>query len=84
VKKFRPKIVKLCITVIRRIGLSDDILEEFREAVSRMAEYGEYILGEGVEQKEQLDLLNQCGVSMAQGYYFDKPKPAKEVFRTNA
>jgi EAL domain-containing protein (putative c-di-GMP-specific phosphodiesterase class I) len=82
VETFRPKIVKLCITVIRRIGRSDDILLEFNETVSRIAEFGEYILGEGVEQKAQLDVLKQCGVSMAQGYYFDKPKPAKEVFES--
>jgi EAL domain-containing protein (putative c-di-GMP-specific phosphodiesterase class I) len=82
VEKFRPKIVKLCITVIRRIGRSDEILMEFNETVSRITEFCEYILGEGVEQKVQLDVLKQCGVSMAQGYYFDKPKPAKEVFKS--
>jgi len=82
VKKFRPKIVKLCITVIRRIGRSAAVLKEFNETVSRIAEFGEFVLGEGVEQKKQLDVLKQCGVSMAQGFYFDKPKPAKEVFTT--
>ncbi|MDY6989668.1 MAG: EAL domain-containing protein [Thermodesulfobacteriota bacterium] len=82
VEKFRPKIVKVCITVIRRIGRSDEILAEFTEALSRISEFGEYVLGEGVEQKAQLDVLNQCGVPMAQGYYFDKPKPAKDVFKS--
>ena len=84
VEKLRPKIVKLCITVIRRIGRGGNILKEFNETVARISEFGEYILGEGVEQKIQLDILKQCGVSMAQGYYFDKPKPAKDVFSTNA
>ena len=84
VKKFRPKIVKLCITVIRRIGRGGDMLKEFTETVSRVSQFGEYILGEGVEQKIQLDILKQCGVSMAQGYYFDKPKPANKIFKTNA
>jgi EAL domain-containing protein (putative c-di-GMP-specific phosphodiesterase class I) len=83
VEKFRPKIVKLCITVIRRIGRSDAILKELMETVSKITKFSECILGEGVEQKVQLDVLKQIGVTMAQGYYFDKPKPAKDVFTTN-
>ncbi|MDY6950685.1 MAG: EAL domain-containing protein [Thermodesulfobacteriota bacterium] len=84
VERFRPKIVKICITVIRRIGRSDDTLAEFNDALRRMAGFGEYVLGEGVEEKAQLDVLKQCGVSMAQGYYFDRPKPAWEVFERGA
>ena len=83
VEKFRPKIVKLCITVIRRIGRSDAILKELNQTVSKISEFSQYILGEGVEQKAQLDVLKQIGVTKAQGYYFDKSKPAKEVFTTN-
>lgn len=83
VEKFSPKIVKLCITVIRRIGRSEAILKELNQTVSKISVFSECILGEGVEQKAQLDVLKQIGVTMAQGYYFDKPKPAKDVFTTN-
>ncbi|MGD8548137.1 MAG: EAL domain-containing protein, partial [Desulfobacterales bacterium] len=38
VEKFRPKIVKLCITVIRRMGRSDAILKELNETVSKISE----------------------------------------------
>lgn len=78
---FRPRIVKLCITIIRRIGRSEKTLSEFNETVSRLAEYGDHILGEGVEELGQLAVLKRCGVSMAQGYYFDTPRPAREVLK---
>ena len=65
------------------MGRSDDILKELNETVSKITKFSECILGEGVEQKVQLDVLKQIGVTMAQGYYFDKPKPAKDVFTTN-
>ena len=51
--------------------------------MSKITEFSECVLGEGVEQKVQLDVLKQIGVTMAQGYYFGKPKPAKDVFTTN-
>jgi EAL domain-containing protein (putative c-di-GMP-specific phosphodiesterase class I) len=80
-ESFRPRIVKLCITIIRRIDRSAETFAEFSETVSRLSEFGEHILGEGVEDRAQLDVLNQCGVSMAQGYYFDKPRPAGAVLK---
>lgn len=79
VEKFKPKIVKLCITVIRRIDRGQRILKEFNRAVSKISKHTQFVLGEGVERKAQVDLLNKCGVSMAQGNYFEKPRPAKSV-----
>lgn len=36
------------------------------------------VTAEGVETKEQLDILEEIGCDIAQGYYFSKPIPAKE------
>ncbi len=36
------------------------------------------IIAEGVETQEQAELLYSLGCYYAQGYYFDKPKPAEE------
>lgn len=84
VEKLRPEIVKLCITVINLIGRSSDISKEIKNAVDRVAQFGGKVLGEGVESKEQLDVLKQCGVSLAQGYYFHRPRLAEEVFKAGA
>jgi EAL domain-containing protein (putative c-di-GMP-specific phosphodiesterase class I) len=37
--------------------------------------------GEGVETQEELDYLKREGCTEAQGYFFSKPKPAREVLK---
>lgn len=37
------------------------------------------LIGEGVEEIEQRDLLEALGCQMAQGYYYSRPVPAEEV-----
>lgn len=37
------------------------------------------VVAEGVETREQLVLLDELGCDLAQGYYFSKPIPAKEM-----
>lgn len=83
VETLRPEIVKLCITVISRIGRSRDVAQEIQEIADRIAQLGGSTLGEGVERKDQVEVLKQCGVSLAQGYYFGHPKPAQEVLTSN-
>ena len=39
---------------------------------------GMEVITEGVETKEQLDMLNAMGCNMYQGYYFSKPIPVEE------
>lgn len=40
---------------------------------------GLLVVAEGVEMREQLTLLEELGCDLAQGYYFSKPIPAKEL-----
>lgn len=40
------------------------------------------VLGEGVEQKEQGEILKECGVSLAQGFYYARPAPAEEALKS--
>ncbi len=37
------------------------------------------VVAEGIETKEQKELLTILGCDKAQGYYFAKPMPAKEL-----
>ena len=36
------------------------------------------IVAEGVEEKEQVEMLKEFGVSSIQGYYYGKPMPEEE------
>jgi EAL domain-containing protein (putative c-di-GMP-specific phosphodiesterase class I) len=36
------------------------------------------VIAEGVETKDQLDILQGIACDFAQGYYFSKPVPAEE------
>ena len=50
------------------------------EQVASMSEkLGLGLLAEGVETKEQVDLLQSIGCDQVQGYYYAKPMP-QEVF----
>ncbi len=51
------------------------------EQVALMAEKLELgLLAEGVETKEQIDLLESIGCDQVQGYYYAKPMPEEEFF----
>ncbi|MDO4304442.1 MAG: GGDEF domain-containing phosphodiesterase [Bacillota bacterium] len=39
------------------------------------------IVAEGVETKEQVELLRNIGCDKVQGYYYDKPMPEEEFFK---
>ena len=40
-----------------------------------------HIVSEGVETKEEVELISRWGVDMIQGYYFSKPLPETELLR---
>ena len=37
------------------------------------------VVAEGIERKEQIPVLKQLGIDLAQGYYLGRPKPAREI-----
>lgn len=74
-----PNIVKLCITIIRRIEGGPSILGTVRRTVERIRKAGATPLAEGVETEGQLRLVKECGFELAQGWLFGKPRPAGQV-----
>lgn len=52
-----------------------DILETIIVLAKKL---GMEVITEGVETKEQLDMLSAMGCNMYQGYYFSKPIPVDE------
>ena len=60
------------------IDASDKVIVEAIIALAH--KLGLEVIAEGVETREQLQLLQQQGCEKFQGYYFCKPMPAEEVF----
>lgn len=50
--------------------------------ISMMHELGYRVLCEGIETKEQYEMLREMGCDEGQGYYFSKPVPMDEFFET--
>lgn len=50
------------------------------QVVSMADKLGLGLLAEGVETKEQIDLLQNIGCDQVQGYYYAKPMPEEEFF----
>lgn len=60
-------------------AINDKRSETILRYVLRMSqELGLFSLTEGVETKEQYDMLNEMGCNLFQGYYFAKPMPLDE------
>jgi EAL domain-containing protein (putative c-di-GMP-specific phosphodiesterase class I) len=79
VRALTPDIVKICITVVRRVDGNPKVGEAIREMVAKVTQTGAVALGEGVETKQQASLLREAGVSLAQGFLFARPRPAADV-----
>lgn len=73
-------VIKLDKKFIENMMVSDKgrlILEQVVSMANKL-ELG--LLAEGVETKEQIDLLQSIGCDYVQGYYYAKPMPADEFF----
>jgi EAL domain-containing protein (putative c-di-GMP-specific phosphodiesterase class I) len=81
IKNIPFKIVKLCITVTSRIGKHPDIIQDISRTVDTIHAMGGVVLGEGVEQKEQIDVFRSTGVLLAQGFYYGQPRHIDQVLQ---
>lgn len=67
------------------IALTEKVCKEQKDKtfIKQIIELGRTlnikILAEGIEEKEQLEALTEMGCDYGQGYYFNKPLPAKEA-----
>ena len=76
VRLLEPDIVKLCISVTRRLGRGPRMLEAVRRSVASIRAAGADVLAEGVETRGQARLARACGCVLAQGWLFGRPRPA--------
>jgi diguanylate cyclase (GGDEF)-like protein len=71
--------IKIDRSFIQELGKKEDCIAIIR-AVTRLGDnLGMITIAEGVETKEQLEILRAEGCTQVQGYLFSRPKPAREV-----
>jgi len=72
--------IKIDRSFIRELGKEEnDCLAIIRAVTKLGASLGMITTAEGVETKEQLEILRVEGCTQAQGYLFSRPKPVSEV-----
>lgn len=78
-KRFKINKLKIDREFIREMEINQDD-QAITTAVIQMAQrLAITTLAEGVENQEQLELLNSYGCEQIQGYYFSKPLAAQDV-----
>lgn len=77
-ENFSFDIVKLDMGFVRKIGIQNKAEIIIKSTIELSHALGATVIAEGVETKEQLDFLRDCGCDYIQGYYFYKPLPEEE------
>lgn len=80
-KEFKADQLKIDMVFIREILKSkgDQAIVKAIIAIARALEM--QTVAEGIEQREQLELLAQLGCDLGQGYYWDAALPAQKIAR---
>ena len=78
-KRFAVDRLKIDQSFVRDMTHNNDDAEIARAIINLGHTLGLEIVSEGVETKEQLELLKQQGCDIIQGYYISKPIPASDI-----
>jgi EAL domain-containing protein (putative c-di-GMP-specific phosphodiesterase class I) len=68
-----PEIVKLDMSLVRNIHLSETKTKIVRSMINLAKDMGIQVVGEGVEVAAEADALVELGCDLLQGYYYGKP-----------
>ena len=80
-KKLPVYALKIDREFVKDIPSDRDDLEIVRATLLLAQTFGLKTVAEGVENREQADILRELGCDFAQGYYFGKPVPAEDFER---
>ena len=72
-------VIKLDRSLLFNICSDSRTSSFYQNIVSVLQGMGYYIVSEGVETEEEVNLLSSWGVDMIQGYYFSKPLPKDKL-----
>jgi EAL domain-containing protein (putative c-di-GMP-specific phosphodiesterase class I) len=78
-RRYPVQVLKLDTSYTQRLG-DDAETRVITEAIATMASrLGVTVVAEGVETLEQLAIVRELGIDMAQGFLLGAPKPALEL-----
>lgn len=77
--KFPFDVLKIDRSFVSRMTEGDQPLQIVRTIIELARVLGMNVVAEGIETREQYELLLQLGCRYGQGYLFAKPLPAEEV-----
>ena len=72
--KFQPDVVKLDMALIRDIDQSSIKQTILKNTLKMVTDLGSVLVCEGVETREELDVLRDHGVDLFQGYHLARPE----------
>lgn len=73
--------IKIDQSFVREMSRRPDCLAIVHSVTHLARQLGMTTTAEGVETEEQLNQVRKAGCTQAQGYYFDRPRPASEITR---
>jgi EAL domain-containing protein (putative c-di-GMP-specific phosphodiesterase class I) len=74
--ELEPEYIKLDRTLVRDLA-TKPIKRNLVKAITGFAQTSRsVVIAEGVEQKDEVDVLEDLGIDLVQGYYFGVPAPA--------
>jgi len=79
-----PKYIKVDLSIIRNIDTDFDKQQIVSNIVDYAHKRGAYIIGEGIETKEELLKVLELGVDYLQGYYLSYPQSNPQKVSTEA
>ena len=71
-KRFNIDSIKIDRSLIRDIAIDSEDREIVKAILALGSSLGLDVVAEGIENKEQLSILQQCGCDEMQGFYFDE------------
>jgi diguanylate cyclase (GGDEF)-like protein/PAS domain S-box-containing protein len=78
-RKYSFDVLKIDRSFVSGITLKKSDCNLVKATIVMAHSLGLLVVAEGVEIREELTLLEELGCDLAQGYYFSKPIPAKEL-----
>ena len=75
------QVIKLDRSLLFNILEDEKVATFYESIVVAFKNMGYYLVAEGVEAKEEVELLGRWGVDFIQGYYYSKPLPAADLVK---